>query len=83
VGAQVNPVAGTANTGGGGGGGYNDGTNISLSAAGGSGVVILAYPDTFPAITSVGGGLTYSVSTVSRAGYRVYTFTAGSDTITF
>jgi hypothetical protein len=46
-------------------------------------VVILAYPDTFPAITSVGGGLTYSVSTVSRAGYRVYTFTAGSDTITF
>jgi hypothetical protein len=26
--------------------------------------------------------LTYSVSTVSRPGYRVYTFTAGTDTIT-
>jgi hypothetical protein len=27
--------------------------------------------------------LTYSVSTVSRAGYRVYTFTAGTGTVTF
>jgi hypothetical protein len=44
--------------------------------------VIIAYPDTFPAPTSIGGGLTYSVSTVSRAGYRVYTFTAGTGTIT-
>jgi hypothetical protein len=26
--------------------------------------------------------LTYSVSTVSRAGYRVYTFTAGTGTVT-
>jgi hypothetical protein len=50
---------------------------------GGSGVVVIAYPSTFPAITTIGGGLTYSVSTVSRPGYRVYTFTAGSDSITF
>jgi hypothetical protein len=27
--------------------------------------------------------LTYSVSTVSRSGYRVYTFTAGTGTITW
>jgi hypothetical protein len=26
--------------------------------------------------------LTYSVSTVSRAGYRVYSFTAGTGTVT-
>jgi hypothetical protein len=44
--------------------------------------VIIAYPDTSPALTSIGGGLTYSVSTVSRAGYRVYTFTAGTGTVT-
>jgi hypothetical protein len=44
--------------------------------------VILAYPDTFDALTSISGGLTYSVSTVSRSGYRVYTFTAGTGPIT-
>jgi hypothetical protein len=50
---------------------------------GGNGVVILAYPSTFAAITTIGGGLTYSVSTSSRTGYRVYTFTAGTGTITW
>jgi hypothetical protein len=44
--------------------------------------VIIAYPDSFPAFTSVGGGLTFSVSTASRAGFRVYTFTAGTGTVT-
>jgi hypothetical protein len=46
-------------------------------------VVIIAYPDTFPAPVSISGGLTHSVSTTSRTGYRVYTFTAGTGTITF
>jgi hypothetical protein len=46
-------------------------------------VVIIAYPSTFSAITSIDLGLTYSVSTVSRSGYRVYSFTAGTGTITF
>jgi poly(3-hydroxybutyrate) depolymerase len=50
--------------------------------AGGSGVVILAYPSTFAAITTIPGTLTYSVSTVSRSGYRVYTFTGGTGTVT-
>jgi hypothetical protein len=45
-------------------------------------VVILAYPDTFPAIATIPGSLTHTVSTVSRAGYRVYTFTAGTGSIT-
>jgi hypothetical protein len=74
-------TAGGANTGtgGGGGGGLGSGNNGS---AGGSGVVILAYPSTEPALTSIGGGLTFSVDTVSRAGYRVYTFTAGTGTVT-
>jgi hypothetical protein len=45
------------------------------------GVVILAYPNTFPAITTIPGTLTYDQPT--RSGYRVYRFTAGSGTITF
>jgi hypothetical protein len=49
---------------------------------GGSGVVILAYPSGLPAFSSIGAGLTYSVSTTSRPGYRVYTFTAGTGTVT-
>jgi hypothetical protein len=78
-------TAGSTNTGGGGGGGsyayflgaanwYND------PKAGGSGVVVVAYPDTFGNITTIGAGLTYTYST-ARAGYRVYTFTAGTGTI--
>jgi hypothetical protein len=55
------------------------GTN---GGAGGSGIVILAYPTSESAITTISGGLTYTVSTVSRSGYRVYTFTAGTGTVT-
>lgn len=67
-------TAGTANTGGGGGGG-----GVS-SGAGGSGVVILRYSDTKPDLTSIGGGLTYTRTTPT--GYKVYTFTAGTGTVT-
>jgi hypothetical protein len=42
--------------------------------------VIIAYPDTFSALTSIGVGLTYTQP--SRSGYRVYRFTAGTGTIT-
>ncbi len=45
------------------------------------GVVIIAYPDTIPAITTIPGTLTYDQP--SRSGYRVYRFTAGSGTVTF
>jgi hypothetical protein len=78
---------GTANTGGGAGG--NSGhiapfmglTNPGLlTATGGSGVVIIAYPDSNPALTSISGGLSYSQP--SRSGYRVYQFNSGTGTVT-
>jgi hypothetical protein len=43
--------------------------------------VIIAYPSSNAPLSSISGGLTYSVSTVSRTGYRVYTFTAGTGPI--
>jgi hypothetical protein len=33
-------------------------------------------------LSFISGGLTYSLSTVSRSGYHVYTFTAGDGTVT-
>ena len=48
---------------------------------GGSGVIIIAYPDTFADLTSIGAGLTATLSTVSRSGYKVYTFSAGTGSI--
>jgi hypothetical protein len=70
-------TAGTANTGGG-GGGY--GNTDALGAAGGSGVVIIKYPDAFT-ITNPGGGLTFT--TASSGGFKVTTFTAGTGNIQF
>ena len=75
-------TAGSPNTGGGGGAG---GTNTGgLGSNGGSGVVFLAYQNSpnykVPAIS---GGLTYTLDTTTRSGYRVYRFTAGTGTITF
>ena len=72
-------TSGIANSGAGAGAGGNFGGGDKL---GGSGVVIYAYPSTAPALTTIPGTLTYSVSTSSRTGYRVYTFTAGSGTVT-
>ena len=66
------PTNGTVNTGGGGGGGRDQGMT------GGSGVVILRYPDTFALATSTTG----SPTVTNPTGYRVYTFTA-SGSITF
>jgi hypothetical protein len=53
-----------------------------MGGNGGSGVVILAYPSSYAAITTISASLSYSVSTVSRSGYRVYTFTGGTGTVT-
>jgi hypothetical protein len=57
-----------------------DGEGLSSKRRGGSGAVIIAYPNSFPAITTIPGTLTYDQPT--RSGYRVYRFTAGSGTIT-
>jgi hypothetical protein len=34
-------------------------------------------------LASIGVGLTYTVDTSTRAGYRIYRFTAGTGTITW
>jgi hypothetical protein len=43
-------------------------------------VVIIRYPDTYADLTSIAGGLTYTKTTPT--GYKVYTFTAGTGTVT-
>jgi hypothetical protein len=43
--------------------------------------VIIRYTDTFADITTIGGGLTYTKTTTG--GYKIYSFTAGTDTVTF
>ncbi len=70
-------TAGSANTGGGGGGSWQQ----QNGGAGGSGVVIIAYANTFPDLSSISGGLTYTLDTVGRSGFKVYRFTAGTGTI--
>ena len=76
AGGGLASVNGTPNTGGGGGGG-GDGSQV-ISGAGGSGVVIIRYADSYPLATSTTGSPTITNPT----GYRVYTFTA-SGSITF
>lgn len=71
-------VSGTANTGGGGGGGVG---SSGGGGAGGSGVVIIKYPNTLN--ITVGGNLTSSTDTSSVPGFKITTFTAGEDTISW
>ena len=66
--------AGTANTGGGGGGNGNSVAGVS----GGSGVVIIAAQQAASSVTG-----TYTLDTSGRSGWHVYTFTAGTGSITF
>ena len=70
--------AGTANTGNGGTGGRTNTGGSVNGGSGGSGIIIIAYPDTYAAPASISG--TYTTPT--RSGYRVYQFT-GSGSITF
>jgi hypothetical protein len=70
---------GTENLGGGGGGARNESNQDgSTSGSGGKGVVIIRYPDTFPAAASTTG----SPGFTTTGGYRIYNFT-GSGSITF
>jgi len=68
-------AAGTANTGNGAKAGWNSG-----GAAGGSGIVILKYPNSLT-ISNPGGGLTLTTDSANVAGYKITTFTAGTGTI--
>jgi hypothetical protein len=64
------------NSGAGGGGGPAETYDGSH---GGSGIVILKYPDSYT--LTIGGGLTSSTATAG--GFKVTTFTAGTDNISF
>ena len=75
------PTSGAANTGS--GGGSMRGDDAPAAGNGGSGVIIIAYPSQFLNISSISGGLTYTLDTTTRPGYKVYKFTAGSGTVTF
>jgi hypothetical protein len=48
--------------------------------AGGSGIVVLRYLNSFNDLTSISGGLTYSFA--DTGGYKIYTFTAGTGSVT-
>jgi hypothetical protein len=43
-------------------------------------VVIIRYPDTNADLTSVGAGLSYTLTTTG--GYKIYKFTAGTGSVT-
>ena len=79
-GTEVFATNGQTNTGGGGGGGYPTGGSGTATTLGGSGIVILRYPVSLPTLTTIGAGLTYSYGVGDN--YRIYTFTAGTDTVT-
>jgi hypothetical protein len=53
--------------------------NNGISGAGGSGIVILKYISSLTSTFSVG----LTVSTVTSAGYKISTITAGTGTVTF
>jgi hypothetical protein len=68
--------SGGANTGSGGGGcGHSD-----VGGPGGSGIVVLRFPNTYPDLASIGAGLTFTKTSIT--GHTVYRFTAGTGTVT-
>ena len=74
-GAYQGSTAGTANTGNGGAGSRT----TANGGSGGSGIVVLKFPDTLT--LTVGAGLTQT--NASSGGFKIYTFTAGTGTVTF
>jgi hypothetical protein len=72
------PTAGTNGLGGGGGGSSNGGGAGSTPRAGGSGIVIIRYSDSYTAASATTGSPTITVT----GGYRIYTWTS-SGSITF
>jgi hypothetical protein len=57
-----------------------EGSGSGLGGNGGSGIVIFRYDNTKPDLTSIGGGLTYTLT--NTGGYKIYKFTAGTGTVT-
>ena len=73
---SVAPTNGTDNRGNGGDGSINAGSGGN----GGSGIVILRYADTFADLRTIAGTLVYTKTTTG--GFKIYTFTAGTGTVT-
>ena len=71
-------TAGTDGLGGGGGGAR---AHTANGSAGGDGVVILKYPISLS--ITIGGGLTATTDSSSVSGFKITTFTAGTDDISF
>ena len=79
-----NATSATANTGsGGGGGGFGTNLYYGQGGDGGSGVVILRYPDSYTINFQTGVGFISLTATLSATSEKVTTITAGSGTITF
>lgn len=76
-------TSGVANFGGGGGGGVGTPSFVvstGCGGGGGSGMIVLAYCNTYGNLTNIDVGLAYTYSS-ARPGYRVYCFTAGTGNI--
>jgi hypothetical protein len=72
--------SGTVNTGGGGASSTSSAPPYFAGGSGGSGIVIISYPSTSADLTTIGAGLTYTKTT--SGGNTIYTFTAGTGTVT-
>jgi hypothetical protein len=75
----ANGTSGAANTGNGGQGGA--GSSGVTAGAGGSGIVVIAYPTTGNPTLNITGTLAYTLDTTTRSGYNVYKFTSGTGTV--
>jgi hypothetical protein len=56
------------------------GVGATTGGNGGSGIVILKYPDTFRDLKTIGGTLVHTLNTTG--GFKIYSFTAGTGTVT-
>jgi hypothetical protein len=65
---------------GGGGGAGGGGTGTGAGGNGGSGIVIVRYADTFADLQSIGGTLVHTKTVTG--GFKIYSFTAGTGTVT-
>jgi hypothetical protein len=65
----------------------NNSTNQKIGGDGGSGIVIIRYPDSIRDLASIGGGLTKTgggtTPTTTTGGFKIYVFTAGTGSVTF
>ena len=64
-------------------GAENSGSGASEAYNGASGVVVIAYPSSYRNLASISAGLTYTLDTSTRSGYKVYKFTAGTGTVSW